>query len=120
MIFCANFELTLDRDGFSWRGGRLSERWQWIDVGDFAITEYAPGVPGASLRKRVGFNDKRADKGMSQRVGERMSATVTGRDCSVPDTGGSSSFGLPMEDLLRLMSQWQEQATGMGRGPEVQ
>jgi hypothetical protein len=112
MILFANFELTLDGDGFSWRGGRLSERWRWAEAGDFAVVEYLADAPGASLRKRVGFNDKRSHKTESQRIGELLSSATTRRDCSVPDFSGSSSFGLPMEDLTRLMSQWQARAIG--------
>jgi hypothetical protein len=103
--------MTLDGDGFSWRAARLFERWRWVDVGDFAVVEYAAGMmAGASLRKRVAFNDRRLDKAPSQRIGEALSGTLTGRDCSIPDNSFFSSFGLSMEDLARLMSQWQERA----------
>jgi hypothetical protein len=115
-IFLGGFRMTLDGDGFTLRVARRSERWRWIDVGDFAVAEYLRGVPGASLRKRVGFNDKRPDKEMSQRVGERISSVVTGRDCALPDAYGSTAFGLPMEDLARLMQRWQERALAVHRG----
>jgi hypothetical protein len=116
-VFLGHFEMTLDRDGFTCRVARRSERWRWDDVGDFAVVEYVAGARGASLRKRVGFNDKRPDKGMSQRLGEGISDALTGRDCFLPDPYGSSSFGLPMEDLTRLMSQWQERAHAVRRAP---
>src|SRR5271166_4690055 len=45
-----------------------------------------------------------------QRIGERISSAVTGCDCTLPDAYGSSSYGLSMEDLARLLSQWQERA----------
>jgi hypothetical protein len=115
MIFFARLEMTLDGDGFGWRAARLSERWRWIDVGDFAVVDYSAGMPGAALRKRVGFNDKRPDKKVSQTVGELFSTAMTGRDCAVPDTSGFSSFGLPMEDLVRLMAAWQERAIALRR-----
>lgn len=110
MALFANFRMTLDKDGFGWRGGRLSERWRWTDVADFAVVEYAPAVPRASLRKRIGFNDKRSAKSLSQTMGEGISRAMTKRDCFIPDPSGSSSFGLPMEDLARLLSQWQQRA----------
>lgn len=110
VMFIGGFEMTLDGDGFSWRAARLFERWRWVDVGDFAVVEYVAAMPGASLRKRVGFNDRRSDKTRSQRTGELLSDVLTGRDCSIPDNSGFSSFGLPIEDLARLMSQWQERA----------
>lgn len=110
MIGFANFEMILDENGFGWRGGRLSERWRWSEVADFAVVEYASGVQGSSLRKRVGFNDRRPDQTMSQRLGASISEAMTGRDRFLPDPYGSSSFGLPMEELARLMSQWQERA----------
>ena len=109
-IFFRDFKMTLDGDGFTWRLARQSERWLWADVCDFAVVEYAAGMQGASLRKQIGFNDRRLSKGTSQRLGEQLSAAMTGRDCFLPDIFGSSSFGLPMEDLARLMSQWQERA----------
>jgi len=117
MIFFAGFEMTLDGDGFSWRGGRLSEQWQWTDVRDFAVVEYAPGAPGAALRKRVGFSDIRLNKSKSQKAGELLSGAMTGRDCVVPDAYGSSSFGLPMADLVRLMSEWQKCAVALRAAP---
>ncbi len=40
---------------------------------------------------------------------------MTGRDFALTDAYGSSAFGLPMEDLARLMSQWQERAVGLTR-----
>jgi hypothetical protein len=116
-IFIADFSMLLDGDGFTLRVARRSERWRWIDVGDFAVVQYLPGMQGAGLRKRVGFNDKRLDKGTSQRVGERLSIVLTGRECALPDAYGSSAFGLPMEDLARLMSQWQERAIARRRPP---
>lgn len=103
MIFFAGFEMTLDGDGFSWCGGRLSEQWQWTDVRDFAVVEYAPGAPGAALRKRVGFSNIRLNKSNSQKA--------------VPDAFGSSSFGLPMADLARLMSEWQKRAVALRAAP---
>jgi hypothetical protein len=115
MILLANFEMILGENGFSWRGGRLSEQWQWTEVADFAVVEYAAGVPGSSLRKRIGFNDSRHDQTMSQRLGAGISEAMTGRDRFLPDPYGSSSFGLPMEELARLMSQWQERAMTLHR-----
>src|ERR1022692_1114343 len=113
----AGSKMRLDEDGFGWRIGRLREQWRWTDVGDFAVVEYVAGVPGASLRKRIGFNDKRPVKTTSQRLGEGLTKALTQRDCFVPDPYGSSSFGLPMEDLARLMSQWQERALAARREP---
>jgi hypothetical protein len=115
--FLANAKMRLDEDGFGWHMGRLREQWRWTDVGDFAVVEYLPRAPGASLRKRVGFNDKRLVKTTSQILGERLSKAMIERDCFVPDTSGSSSFGLPMEDLASLMSQWQERALAMRQAP---
>ena len=113
MIFFAGFEMALDGDGLRWRGGRLSEHWQWTDVRDFAVVEYASGAPGAALRKCVGFSDIRLNKSKSQKAGELISGAMTGRDCLVPDAFSSSSFGLPMEDLARLMSEWQKRAVAL-------
>lgn len=116
-VFLGGFEMTLDAEGFTLRVARRSERWRWTEVGDFAVVEYLAGTPGASLRKRVGFNDKRPDRGTSQRVGERISSVLTGRECALPDVNFSTAFGLPMEDLARLMSQWQERAMALHRAP---
>lgn len=113
----SRFEMTLDVDAFTCRLARRSERWRWDDVGDFAVVEYAAGTRGASLRKRVGFNDKTLAKTTSQRLGEGLSNALTGRNCFLPDPYGSSSFGLPMEDLARLMSHWQERALAARRVP---
>jgi len=113
MALFANFRMILDKDGFGWRGGRLSERWRWTDVSDFAVVEYAPHMRGASLRKRIGFNDKRSSRNLSQTMGEGISRAMTGRDCFIPDTYGSSSFGLPMEDLVRLLSQWRQRVMAL-------
>jgi hypothetical protein len=110
MTFFAGFEMTLDAEGFGWRSGRLSERWRWIDADDFAVVEYAAGTTGATFRKRVGFNDKRPSKTASQTAGEFLTGAMTGRDCAVPDAYGGSTFGLPMEDLARLMTRWRERA----------
>jgi hypothetical protein len=109
-IFVADLRITLDADGFVLRVGKRSERWHWIDVADIAVAAYAPGMRGATLRRRIGFNDVRPAKGKSQIVGELVSRAVTGRDCALPDAYGASSYGLPMEDLARLMSQWRERA----------
>lgn len=116
-IFLGGFELTLDSDGFTCRVVRRSERWRWDDVGDFAVVEYAAAMQGASLRKQVGFNDKRLPKATSRALGEGITKALTGRDCYLPDPYGSSSFGLPMEDLARLMSKWQECALARHRAP---
>ena len=113
MALFANFRMILDEDGFGWRGGRLSERWRWTDVGDFAVVEYAPQMRGASLRKRIGFNDKRSAKSLSQTMGEGITSAMTGRDCFIFDAYGFSSFSLPMEDLARLLSQWQQRAMAL-------
>jgi hypothetical protein len=118
-IFFGGFKIALDGDGFTCRVVRQTERWRWTDVCDFAVVEYAAGMQGASLRKQIGFNDRRLSKGTSQRLGEQMSAAMTGRDCFLPDIFGSSSFGLPMEDLARLMSQWQERALSTQGTPRV-
>jgi hypothetical protein len=99
------FELTLDSDGFTWRVVRQSERWRWDDVSDFAVVEYVATMRGASLRKQVGFNDKRLARATSRALGEGLSKALTGRDCFLPDPYGFSSFNLPMEDLARLMSK---------------
>jgi hypothetical protein len=112
-------EMTLDVDAFTCRLWTRSERWRWDDVGDFAVVEYAGGTPGASLRKRVGFNNKAQAKTTSQRLGEGLYSALTGRDCFVPDANGFSSFGLPMEDLARLMSQWQERALAAHSAPDT-
>jgi hypothetical protein len=96
---------------------RQSERWRWDDVGDFEVVEYAATMQGASLRKQVGFNDKRLNKATSRALGEGLTKALTGRDCYLPDPYGSSSYGLPMEDLVRLMSQWQERALAVRRAP---
>jgi hypothetical protein len=119
-IFLGNFKMMLDGDGFTWRLARQSERWLWSDVGDFAVVEYAPGAPGAYLRKQIGFNDRRPNKGISQKLGEGITNIMTGRQCFLPDVSSSSSFGLPMEDLARLMSQWQERALSVHRAARVQ
>jgi len=103
-IFFGRLRLVLDREGFTIRVARRSERWLWTDVGDFAVADYLHGAPGANLRKRVGFNDTRINKSTSQRVGEQVSALLTGRDCALPEGYGATSFGLPMEDLVRLLS----------------
>jgi hypothetical protein len=116
-VFLGGFELTLDRDGFTCRVVRQSERWRWDDVSDFAVVEYVAAMQGASLRKQVGFNDKRLAKATSRALGERLSKALTGRDCFLPDPYGSSSFGLPMEDLARLMAKWQECALARHREP---
>jgi hypothetical protein len=108
-----NFRMILDKDGFGWRGGRLSERWRWTDAADFAVVEYVPAAPGASLRKQIGFNDTRSAKNLSQTMGEGITRAMTNRDCFIPDPSGSSSFGLPMEDLARLLSQWQQRAKAL-------
>jgi hypothetical protein len=118
VIFFAGFEMTLDGDGFSWRGGRLSEQWQWTDVRDFAVVEYAPGAPGAALRKGVGFSDMLLNKSKSQKAGALITGAMTGRDCVVvPDAFSSSSFGLPMADLACLMSEWQNRAVALRAAP---
>ena len=113
MALFANFRMILDKDGFGWRGGRLSERWRWTDVADFAVVEYGPAAPGASLRKRIGFNDTRSVKSLSLAMGEGISRAMTKRDCFIPEPYGSSSFGLPMEDLACLLSQWQQRALAL-------
>ena len=116
VIFIAGLRLSLDDEGFTLRAGYRSERWRWSDVGDFAIAEYLHNMPGAFMRNRIGFNDKRLSKTASQRVGEQLSTALTGRDCALPDGYGSTAFGLPMEDLVRLLSQWQQRALAAQTG----
>ena len=116
-LHIGRFEITLDADAFTYRIARQSERWRWEDAGDFAVVEYLPGVRGASLRKQIGFNDKRLVKTMSLILGEGLNTVLIGRDCFLPDINGSSAYGLPMEDLALLMSQWQERALAMRRTP---
>jgi hypothetical protein len=113
----SGFELTLDSDGFTCRVVRQSERWRWDDVSDFAVVEYVAAMQGASLRKQVGFNDKRSARATSRALGEDLTKALTGRDCYLPDPTGSSSFGLPMEDLAHLMSKWQKCALAGRRAP---
>jgi hypothetical protein len=116
VIFIAGLRLSLDDEGFTLRVGYRSERWRWSDVGDFAIAEYLHNMPGGSMRKRIGFNDKRLGKTASQRVGEQLSSALTGRDCALPDGYGSTAFSLPMDDLVRLLSQWQQRALAAQTG----
>jgi hypothetical protein len=118
MLFFAHFELTLDANGFGWTGGRLSERWRWIDVDDFAVVRsLVGGVSGSSLRKGVGFNDKRLNnrKTTSIAMGEALSEAMRGRNCLIPDAFFFSSFGLSMEELAFLMSKWRERALAVTR-----
>ena len=117
VIFVAHFEMTLDGEGFGWRGGRWSEQWRWTDVCDFAVVEYAPGATGAALRKGVGFSDLRENRTRLQKAGELLTDAMTGRDCLMPDAFSSSSFGLPMADLARLMTEWQKRAIALRAAP---
>jgi hypothetical protein len=116
VIFIVGLRLSLDDEGFTLRVGYRSQRWRWSDVGDFAIAEYLHNMPGAFMRKRIGFNDKRLSKTAAQRVGEQFSTALTGRDCALPDGYYSTAFGLPMEDLVRLLSQWQQRALAAQTG----
>jgi hypothetical protein len=110
MVFVP-YELTLDNDGFTTRAGWVYERWRWVEVGDFAVTDFSSISRGPRrLSKCVGFNDRRPNRSDLQRMGERMYGTMTGRDRVLSDASGASSYGLPFEDLARLMSRWQELA----------
>ena len=64
--------------------------------GPVGSAEYLYGMPGASMRKRIGFNDKRRDKPAAWRVSEPFSAAVTGRDCALPDADGNGFAGEPL------------------------
>jgi hypothetical protein len=87
-------------------------------VCDFAVVEYASDKLGAALRKAVRFSDMRLNKSKSQKAGALITGAMTGRDCVVvPDGFGASSFGLPMEDLARLMSEWQKRAVALRAAP---
>jgi hypothetical protein len=113
-ILFVPFDLTLDGDGFTMRTGRRSERWRWVEVGDFAVIE--PVTRGHRLRRLIGFNDKRPEKSDLKKPDAAMDTTRTGRDYVLVDGSLTSAYGLPFADLVRLMSWWQERAMENGPG----
>ena len=88
--------LTLDRDGFTIMSLFRANRSRWQDVSGFqAIT-----IP-FSRRAMVGFDDVTA-KGKAL---AELSTAIAGRSGALPDT-----YGLAVEELVRLMAQWRERA----------
>jgi len=59
MIVPGASEMALDGDGLTLRTTYRARRWTWTDVSDFAVVN-DDLVP---LRRRVGFNEKRAHRG---------------------------------------------------------
>jgi hypothetical protein len=112
IIICLSpraFQVVLDKNGFTTSVAYRRQRWEWADVGDFAVVtdRMMPAVVGASrkLRMRPGFNDRRTNKSKLTAVGEQLSEIMTGRDFTLPD-----SYGLPVMDFVRLMTLWQQRA----------
>jgi hypothetical protein len=119
VVLLGRLELTLDADGFTLRMGRRCKRWRWMGVGEFAITK---GLGGMTGRKRVGFNRQspnRIENSHGTNAGERTGMPEC--DFFLLDAyGGSSGYGLPLEELVRLMSLWQNRALQSKNGKQPQ
>jgi hypothetical protein len=88
--------LTLDRDGFTIISLFRANRSRWQNVTGFQ----AISVPFSS-KAMVGFDDVTA-KGNALAA---VSTAMAGRGAALPDT-----YGLAVEELVRLMTQWRERA----------
>jgi hypothetical protein len=89
--------LTLDRDGFTTTSLFRANRSLWQNVTGFQ----AISVP-FSPKAMVGFDDVMA-KGKAL---AELSTAMAGRSGALPDT-----YGLAVEELVRVMAQWRERAT---------
>ncbi|HUI16403.1 MAG TPA: STM3941 family protein [Alphaproteobacteria bacterium] len=92
--------LTLDREGFVMRSLFRRSTYRWSDVDEFAVSEVPLGQ-GARTMKAAGFNDRSAAQGRIAQV----NVALAGRNSALPD-----SYGLAVEDLVRLMSAWRLRA----------
>ena len=86
--------LTLDRDGFTLISLFRANRSRWQDVSGFQAITISP-------KTMVGFDDATA-KGKAL---AELSTAIAGRSGALPDT-----YGLAVEELVRLMVQWRERA----------
>lgn len=87
--------LELDKDGFAYTpllGG--SRKFRWIEVKDF-------GVYRVRRAKFVAFNEENP---WHYRLAG-VNTALTGRNAALPDT-----YGLPAEELARLMNSWRKLA----------
>jgi hypothetical protein len=92
--------ITLDANGFTMRSvfGRM-RLYNWNDVDDFAVL---PISAGFGDKKMVGFNRKSAKGGVSARW--------FGCNSTLP-----GSYGLTVENFVRLMALWRERALSQKR-----
>ena len=88
--------LTLDRDGFTATSLFRRNRSRWQDVSGFEPI----AIPFAR-QKMVGFDDAKA----TAKTLASLNTALVGHGGALPDT-----YGLPVEDLARLMAQWRERA----------
>lgn len=89
--------LTLDGDGFEVKAWALRRRSRWADVTRF-IAKAPPGT-----RTKVVFYSNRERKNA---VLGKINALACGDTAALPDT-----YGVPADDLARLMSLWRDRAT---------
>ena len=91
--------LTLDQDGFVVRSLFRRRAYRWADVDAFTVTEVGYG---RGSKKLVGFDDRLAAASAIARANVKL----TGRNSALPDT-----YGLSAEDLVLLMSRWQQKCS---------
>jgi hypothetical protein len=102
MIVPGASELALDGNGLTLRMTYRDRRWTWTDVSDFAVVT-DDLVP---LRRRVGFNEKRAHRGQFATAVKQFTDSPRWRDIVLTDSYG----GLSVDDCVRLLSLWQQRA----------
>jgi len=100
-------ELALDGSGLTLRTTYRDRRWSWTDVSDFVVVN-DDLVP---LRRRVGFNEKRAHRGRFATAVKQFTDSPRWRDIVLTDSYG----GLSVDDCVRLLSLWQQRALSEAR-----
>ncbi len=100
-------EMALDGGGLTLRTTYRDQRWNWTDVSDFAVVN-DDLVP---LRRRVGFNEKRARRGRFATAVKQFTDSPRWRDIVLTDSYG----GLSVDDCVRLLSLWQQRALSEAR-----
>ncbi len=107
MIVPGASELALDGNGLTLRMTYRDRRWTWTDVSDFAVVN-DDLVP---LRRRVGFNEKRAHRTRFATAVKEFTDSPLWRDVVLTDSYG----GLSVDDCVRLLSLWQQRALSNAR-----
>jgi hypothetical protein len=90
--------LTLDPVGFEVCSLFRRSRIAWPQANRFAVT--ALSLPNGGKKQMLGY-----DNDGLQGVGADFSRNAIGRNSALPD-----AYGLSLEDLARLMTEWRERA----------